>query len=507
MNIILIKAAQLLLCLSLLVVLHEGGHFGFAKLFKTRVTRFYMFANWGFHLFSTYDNWFRRLIGKPLITKRGNEGQNFFAWLRNTYYRLTGQKDRIQTENIGNKEYDDNVGTEYGIGWLPIGGYVAIAGMIDETNQKFEGEPQPWEFRSKPVWQRFLIMVGGVLMNLLTAFAIYSGIMFFVGEERLPMQNITQGFVYNTEAEAIGFRDGDIPVKIDGEYIQGWTGALVQDISKAGTITVLRDGREVTLDMPSEGINLLQMIRTVPPFMTMASEATVDSVFATSAAGKAGMKNGARLVAVDGCPIRYWNDYDSLYMRKQDALALKSCTHSDSLRLRKMTITYRNPDSEATTTATIMLDKNYMLGVVRHLAIMDYDTEHISYDILSCIPAGIKYGWHTLANYVSSLKYVATKEGAQEVGSFIAIGDMFPATWDWLRFWTMTAFISIVLAVMNILPIPGLDGGHVAILLYEGITGRQPSEKVLVWLEYIGMGCLIALMLLAFGNDIRRFIL
>ena len=233
MSIILIKASQLLLCLSLLVVLHEGGHFGFAKLFKTRVVRFYMFANWGFHLFSTYDNWFRKLIGKPLITHRGNEGQNFFAYLRNTYYRLTGQKDKIQTENIGNKVYDDSVGTEYGIGWLPIGGYVSIAGMIDETNRTLGDEPQPWEFRSKKVWQRFLIMVGGVLMNLITAFVIYCGIMFFVGEDRLPMRNITNGFVYNQEAEAVGFRDGDIPVRIDGEDIQGWTPALLQDMSNA----------------------------------------------------------------------------------------------------------------------------------------------------------------------------------------------------------------------------------------------------------------------------------
>ena len=202
MNIILIKAIQLLLCLSLLVVLHEGGHFGFAKLFKTRVTRFYLFANWGFHLFSTYDNWFRRLLGKPLVTQRGKEGQNLFVWVRNTYYRLTGQKDKVKTEGIGNKKYDDSVGTEYGIGWLPIGGYVAIAGMIDETNHKLEGEAQPWEFRSKKVWQRFLIMVGGVLMNLITAFVIYCGIMFFVGEDRLP-DEIVEGVALSLEQACI----------------------------------------------------------------------------------------------------------------------------------------------------------------------------------------------------------------------------------------------------------------------------------------------------------------
>lgn len=507
MSIILIKAFQLLLCLSLLVVLHEGGHFGFAKLFKTRVVRFYMFANWGFHLFSTYDNWFRKLIGKPLITRRGNEGQNFFAYLRNTFYRLTGQKDKIQTENIGNKVYDDSVGTEYGIGWLPIGGYVSIAGMIDETNRTLGDEPQPWEFRSKKVWQRFLIMVGGVLMNLITAFVIYCGIMFFVGEDRLPMRNITNGFVYNQEAEAVGFRDGDIPVRIDNEDIQGWTPALLQDISNAKAITVLRGSEELTLQMPEDGINFLQMVKSVPPFMTLAMPAKVDSVMAGSPAAAAGMKAGSRILSIDGTAVDYWSDYDSLMVRKQDVLSMKNCSAADSLRLRKMTLVFLNPQATSPDTVTLQLDKDYRMGVVRHYDLTDYEVDHIDYNLLTCIPAGFKYGWHTLVNYVDGMKYVATAEGAKEVGSVIAIGRMFPDTWDWLRFWTMTAMISLVLAVMNILPIPGLDGGHVVLLLYEAVTGRKPSEKVLVWLEYIGMGLLLALMLLAFGNDIRRFIL
>ena len=507
MNIILIKAIQLLLCLSLLVVLHEGGHFGFAKLFKTRVMRFYMFANWGFHLFSSYDNWFRRLLGKPLVTKRGSEGKNFFQWLRNQWYRLTGKKDKIVTENIGNKEYDPEAGTEYGIGWLPIGGYVAIAGMIDETNQKLSSEPQPWEFRSKKIWQRFLIMVGGVLMNLITAFVIYCGIMLAVGEDRLPMQNIKQGFAYNQEAEAVGFRDGDVPVSIDGKTIKGWNPAIVQDISNAKSVVVLREGKEVTLTMPDDGLNLLSMIRSVPPFMTMASPTLVDSVVAGSPADKAGMVKGSRILAVDGTPVHYWSDYDSLYVRKMDVLSMKNCSHADSVSQRKMSLAFQNPDAAEPDTAILQLDENYLMGVIRHNDVADYDIEHIDYNWLTCIPAGLKYGWRTLVNYIDSMKYVATKDGAQEVGSFIAIGDMFPETWDWLRFWNMTALISIVLAVMNILPIPGLDGGHIVLLLYEAITGRQPSERVMQWLEYIGLAIILALMVLAFGNDIRRFIL
>lgn len=507
MNIILIKTLQLLLCLSLLVVLHEGGHFGFAKLFKTRVTRFYMFANWGFHLFSTYDNWFRRLLGKPLITKRGKEGQNLFQWLRNLLYRLTGKKDKIQTENIGNKEYDPEAGTEYGIGWLPIGGYVAIAGMIDETNQKLEGEAQPWEFRSKKIWQRFLIMAGGVLMNLITAFVIYCGIMYFEGEDRLPVRNITNGFAFNEEAEAVGFRDGDIPLRIDGEEIEGWSTSLVQDISNANEVTVLREGKEVTLKMPEDGLNLLSMIRSVPPFMMMASPALIDSVVVGSAADKAGLVKGSRILAVDSAAICYWGDYDSLFVRKQDVLSMKDCSHADSVRLRKMTIVFQNPDAAEPDTATLHLDENYLMGIIRHNNLADYTVEHIDYNFLSSIPAGFKYGWSTLVNYIDSMKYVATKDGAQEVGSFIAIGNMFPDTWDWLRFWLMTALISIVLAVMNLLPIPGLDGGHIVLLLYEAIIGRQPSERVMQWLEYIGLAIILALMVLAFGNDIRRFIL
>lgn len=538
MSVILIKALQLLLCLSLLVVLHEGGHFGFAKLFKTRVLRFYMFANWGFHLFSTYDNWFRRLLGKPLVTRRGNEGQNFLQWLRNQWYRLTGRKDKIVTEGIGNKEYDPQAGTEYGIGWLPIGGYVAIDGMIDETNQKLEGEAKPWEFRAKPVWQRFLIMFGGVLMNLVTAFVIYCGIMYFVGEDRLPMQHIRQGFAYNQEAEALGFRDGDIPVRIDGRDIEGWNAALLQDISNATEVTVLRQGKEVRLTMPEDGLNLLSMLRTVPPFMVMATPALIDSVAPGTPAARAGIVPGSRIMAVDGTPVRYWSDYDSLFVRRQDVLSAKGCTHADSLHLRRLTLVVARPvdsltvatatsEQDATTSAmaqsqsvpatslpafrtdtvTLELGPDYLMGVIRHNNLTDYEVEHVAYSFLSSIPAGFKYGWRTLVNYIDSMKYVASKDGAQEVGSFIAIGDMFPSSWDWLRFWNLTALISIVLAVMNILPIPGLDGGHIVILLYEVVTGRQPSERVLVWLQYIGMAILLALMVLAFGNDIRRFIL
>lgn len=468
MSVILIKTLQLLLCLSLLIVLHEGGHFGFAKLFKVRVEKFFMFFDYKFHLFSTRDNWFTRLFPRF----KNNE-------------------------------------TEYGIGWIPLGGYVKIAGMVDESldTEQLQQPAKPDEFRSQKVWKRFLIMVGGVLMNLITAFVIYCGIMYSQGEDRLPMRNIKQGFAFNQEAQALGFRNGDIPIRFDGEEIEGWSGAIRQDLCKARTVTVLRQGQEVDIAMPEDGMNLIDIIYMQPPFLVPISPTLVDSVLPEGPAGQAGIQSGSRLLAVDGTPVANWTDYDSLYLRKQDVLALKSCTHADSLRMRSMTLVFQNPSAETPDTVTIQLDDNYMMGIVRHNALADYEIVHTDYNLLTCIPAGLKYGWETLVAYIDQFRYVATPQGAKEVGSFIAIGNLFPDSWNWLRFWMLTAFISIALAVMNILPIPGLDGGHVVMLIYEAITGHEPSEKVMVWFEYIGMAIIIGLMLLAFGNDIRRFLL
>ena len=507
METVLIKTLQLLLCLSLLVVLHEGGHFGFAKLFKTRVTRFYMFANYGFHLFSTYDDWFRRLIGKPLVTKRGKEGKNFFGWLRNQYYLHTGQKDKVVTENIGNKEYDPEVGTEYGIGWLPIGGYVAIDGMIDETNQQLSAEKKPWEFRSKKVWQRFLIMFGGVLMNLITAWVIYSLVLLAWGRDYIPMTSIEDGFQYNEQAHAIGFQDGDIPVSADGKEIKEFSlGPVMRTISNAASVTVLRQGEEVVLQMPEEGLSMLKMLQAQPQFLAPLAEAYIDSVVPGSAADKAGIEKGMRLLAVNGKDINTWADFDyEVTLRRQDVLSSPDCTAEDSLRWRTLNAVIASADQSSRDTLVLQLDENYMMGVTRHIP--DFKTVHLDFGLASCIPAGLDYGWRVLKSYVSDLKYVASADGAKSVGSFITIGNIFPDAWDWHQFWLLTAFISIILAVMNILPIPGLDGGHIVLLFYEGITGRQPSEAVMVWIERIGLGILAALMLLAFSNDVRNFIL
>ena len=466
-QVVLIKTLQLLGCLSLLVVLHEGGHFGFSKLFGVKVEKFYMFFDYKFHLFSTRSKWFTRLF-----------------------------------PHFKNNE------TEYGIGWIPLGGYVKISGMIDESMdlEQMKKPAQANEFRSQKVWKRFFIMFGGVLMNFLTAWFIYSAVMFTWGRDYLPMREITQGFQFNKEAQSLGFRDGDIPVAVDGKEIVEFNPSLFRTLSNASNVTVLRGNEEVTLQMPEEGLNMLEMLQSVPRFMSLYTPAVVDSVAPGSAAQKAGLQKGTRILAVNGKEISTKVDYDcEVTIRREDVLAAPGCTHADSLKQRQLQVVYQLTADAQPDTVMLHLDKEYKMGVV--FMMPDYKQEHVSYTLLSCIPAGLQQGWRTLTGYVNDMKYVASAEGAKSVGSFITIGNIFPSAWDWQQFWLLTAFISIILAVMNILPIPGLDGGHIVFLLWEGITGKQPSDKAAEWFEKIGLGLLILLMLLAFSNDIRNFIL
>ena len=467
MNVILIKTLQLLCCLSLLVVLHEGGHFGFSKLFGVRVEKFYMFFDYKFHLFSTRMKWFTRLF--PYFGK--NE-------------------------------------TEYGIGWIPLGGYVKISGMVDESMdlEQMKEPAKPDEFRSKHVWQRFFIMFGGVLMNLLTAWFIYSAVMFCWGRDYLPMRSVVQGFQYNEHAQQLGFRNGDIPIAADGEEIPEWNTNVLRTISNAKSVTVLRQGKEITIEFTEE-LNLLHMLAEEPAFMTLYIPAVLDSVLPEGALARVGAMKGDRLFSVEGNELSSWADYDSLMLRRKDVLAAETCTHEDSVRMRNLWVVFGSEDGARKDTARLQLDENYMMGVIRYSPLNMYQTSHQNYSILSCIPAGLEKGWQTLKGYVNDLKYVASAEGAKSVGSFITIGSIFPSSWDWYQFWMLTALISIILAVMNILPIPGLDGGHIVILMYEAIARKQPSDKFMEWAERIGLIILCALMLLAFGNDIVRFIL
>ena len=474
MDIFLIRAAQLILCLSILIVLHEGGHFTMAKLFGIRVEKFFLFFDYKFNLFSTYSRWWRRLRGKKPLEKDEN----------------------------GNYPYQ---GTEYGIGWIPLGGYVKIAGMIDESmdREQMKQPPQPWEFRTKPAWQRLLVMLAGVIVNFLVALIIYSMILFVWGSSYIPIRDMKMGFTYNEQAQAIGFRQGDIPVSADGETFRDYNTDVLRSISNAHQVNVLRQGREVTISMPEGGQSLLEMLQGDRPFIAPYLPSVIDTVLPDSPASKAGISRGDRILSFNGHPIDSWTDYDEqIHILSR---SLEGATTNDSLRKRTVSIVVKkaaNPD-----TLKILLNSELQMGIGKTYALRYYKPVNKEYGLLESIPAGFSYGVNVFCGYVSDLKYLFTKEGAKSVGSFGAIGSMFPASWDWQRFWELTAFISIILAFMNVLPIPALDGGHALFLLLEIVFRRKFSLKFQERAQMIGMFLLLALMIYAIGNDIFRFLL
>lgn len=505
----IIRAAQFILAITLLVFLHEGGHFTFAKLFKTRVSRFYIFANWKFHLWSSYDNWFRRLLGKKPITERDDEGVNFIQEIKNKYYTITGQKDKVRTENVGNKKYDDNVGTEYGIGWLPIGGYCQIDGMIDETQsaEELAKKPvQPWEFRSKKAYQRLLIMAGGVMVNFVLALVIYSAVFYTWGEDYYALEDMTMGMKFNDAAKSYGFKDGDILISSDRTTYKDFSSDLMRDISKAKEVKVKRAGKIVSIALPGD-INLLDMIKSEPLFCRPFIPAEVDSVIPGSAASKISLKKGDKIIKLGNADIDTWSTFSYETGRLVDALS-DAKTAKDSASILNTSLVWQDKAGVLDTAKVCFTveDGRIVLGVGMTSPASYYEPRHVEYDLMSSISTGCSYGISVLGGYISDLKYVASKEGAKSLGGFGAIGSMFPPTWDWLVFWKMTAFLSIILAFMNIIPIPGLDGGHILFLLWEVITRKQPSLKFLQISQNIGMGLLLLLMLVANLNDVLRWL-
>ena len=453
MEIFLIRVLQFVLAISLLVLLHEGGHFFFARLFGVRVEKFYIFFDWKFSLFKF----------KP----KGSD-------------------------------------TEYGVGWIPLGGYCKIAGMIDEsfdTDQMKQPE-QPWEFRTKPAWQRLLIMIGGVLVNFLLALFIYSMILFYWGDTYIPVKDMTLGMKFNQEAKSYGFKDGDILLGTETKAFKDFSADLYRDISVAKRVDILRDGNKMSVSLPGD-LNLLDMIKADPSFVRPLLPAQIDSVLPGSPAASIGMQAGDRIMSLNGAPVDSYNEFVDLLGRQQDLLAL-AATPADSLKARTVSLVFGN-DSR-TDTASVVLTPDLKLGFFAPNIASVYKPVTTEFGFFESIPAGIKYGWHVLASYVDDLKYVFTAEGAKSLGGFGAIGSLFPPTWDWYMFWKMTAFLSIILAFMNILPIPALDGGHVLFLLYEIITRRKPSEEFMIRAEYVGFGILILLMVFANLNDILRWL-
>ncbi|MBR6981520.1 MAG: RIP metalloprotease RseP [Prevotella sp.] len=477
-----IKLVQFILSISLLVLLHEGGHFFFSKIFGVRVNRFYIFFNPKFHLFSTYDKWFRKLMKKEPVE-----------------VPVKIEKDEKGNEHK-KKEY---VGTEYGIGWVPLGGYCDIEGMIDETTQELDSEPKPWEFRSKPVWQRLLIIVGGVLVNFLLALFIYSMVLFTWGESYIETKNMTQGMQFNDDAKALGFKDGDILLGTDTKTFKEFGIDLYRNLSEAKRVDLMRDGKKMSVDLPGD-LNLLNMLKKQPTFVVPFVPCVVDSVLPETPAADINMKKGDKIVSLNGKEINSWNDFTLAISRLNDIVTVKE-TKEDSLKYRTITLGIKHP-SGATQEVTTKLDNNMRLGVIQQSIWSIYKPTEVHYGFFESFPAGIRYGLNILRGYVDDLKYVFTSDGAKSLGGFGTIGSLFPAKWDWMQFWSMTAFLSIILAFMNILPIPALDGGHMIFLLYEMVTRRKPSEKVLIVSQYIGMGILLLLMIVANLNDILRWI-
>ena len=452
-----------MLAIGLLVLLHEGGHFFFAKLFGVRVDKFYLFFD-------------------PSIWKW--DGSIF-------------------------KFKPKNSDTQYGIGWLPLGGYCKIAGMIDESfdTEQMKQPEQPWEFRAKPAWQRLLIMIGGVLVNFLLALFIYSMILFYWGDTYIPLKDMTLGMKFNAEAKALGFKDGDILIGSENGEFKDFSADLFRDISKAKRVDLIRDGKQMSLQLPGD-INLLGMLKSVPSFVRPLIPAEVDSVMADSPAAAIGLQKGDKLVAINGNTVDSYNEFtDQLGILEDMMTAAK--TQSDSLKVRTTSIVVSRMAEGGIwkeDTLAVTLTPDLKLGFfVKSLAGL-YEPYTREYGFFESIPAGIKYGWNVLAGYVGDMKYVFTADGAKSLGGFGAIGSLFPPMWDWYLFWKMTAFLSIILAFMNILPIPALDGGHVLFLIYEMITRRKPSETFMIRAEYVGFGILILLMVVANLNDILRWL-
>ena len=462
MEVFLIRVLQFILAISLLVLLHEGGHFFFAKLFGVRVEKFYLFFD-------------------PSIWK----------WKGSLF-----------------KFKPKNSDTQYGIGWLPLGGYCKIAGMIDESfdKEQMKQPVQPWEFRSKPAWQRLLIMIGGVLVNFLLALFIYSMVLFWWGDSYIPTRNMTNGFKFNTEAKALGFQDGDILISADGKEFKQYDADLFRELSEAHQVTVLRNGKQHIIQLPGD-LNLLNMIKDSPRFAEVLVPMNIDSIIPGSPAEKAGLMAGDKILCVNDSSVADFNDFlFQLAVLKDRRMVAE--TNEAKEQLRNVRLVVQHAASIDTTMATLNADAdgNLTLGVTYAKALSAYKPITIEYGFFESFPAGIKYGFHVLAGYVGDLKYIFSSEGAKSLGGFGAIGSLFPATWDWHRFWEMTAFLSIILAFMNILPIPALDGGHVLFLIYEMVTRRKPSEDFLVKAEYVGFGLLILLMVIANLNDILRWL-
>jgi regulator of sigma E protease len=433
---ILIKTGQFFLSLSILIILHELGHFMFARLFKTRVEKFYLFFNPWFTLFKV---------------RKGD--------------------------------------TEFGLGWLPLGGYVKISGMIDESMDKdqMSQEPKPWEFRSKPAWQRLLIMLGGVMVNFVLAFFIYSLILFAWGSSYLPAENLTYGIHADSLGREIGLQHGDKIVSLDNRKVEQYHQIIPAiALDNVRTIRVERDGELVDIAVPDEVVPQLLAGR---PFMGLRYPFVVNGFPAGSKARDAGLIEGDRIVGLNSQELPFFNEFSEQLQKYKDQEIIINVERDNKLVDIPVKVT---PEGH--------------IGVYAAGLREFFEFRRIEYSFLAAIPAGVTKGFETFSSYLKQLKMIFSPQtGAyKSLGGFITIGSIFQPVWDWQAFWEITAFLSIVLAIMNILPIPALDGGHVMFLLYEMASGRKPSDKFLEYAQITGMLLLLSLLLYANGNDIVR---
>lgn len=426
---------QFFASLTLLVVIHEFGHFITAKIFGVRVEKFYIFFNPGFSLFKF----------KP-------------------------------------KSSD----TTYGIGWLPFGGYVKLSGMIDESfdTDQMKEEPKDWEFRTKPAWQRLIIMIAGVVMNFLLAIAIYTGIAFHWGDTYLPMENATDGMEYCWSAHEVGFVDGDKLVSADGKKIKSLSQESVREIVEATTVQVERDGAIVDITIPDSFMTML--MREGKGFAFYRIPFVVQKIIDGMPAAEAGLQADDRLLTINGQSAYLTQAMKQIASHKNKSMEWSVLRGADTVKL------------------TVTPDIDGKVGVYMKSPYDLYEMEHVEYSLMESFPHGIKTAVEKITGYVSDFKYVFTPEGVQTLGGFGTVASLFPETFDFYAFWTITAFLSLVLAFMNFLPIPALDGGHILFVLIEIITRKKVSQDVLMKAQMIGVTLLLTLMLFVNLNDITR---
>lgn len=449
MDPILIKTIQFFLSLSILIVLHELGHFIPAKMFHTRVEKFYLFFDVKFSLF-------KKKIGE----------------------------------------------TVYGIGWLPLGGYVKIAGMIDESmdTEAMKEEPKPWEFRSKPTWQRLIIMLGGVTVNFILAVVIYIGLAYAYGDQYIPVESLKDG-VYVTAkniGDKLGVQTGDKIVAVDGEKLEDFN-SIFMEIVNGNSITIERDGRTIEKEIPVDFIATLLDDEDKIHFLSPRYPFVIGEVSPDSANKNSGLKVQDEIVAIDNQKIEYFDQAKPI-LEKYKGQKIDLTIKRGKDESMKIPVTISDTATIGVRLGGLSYDDMEKRGLLK--------VKTRKYDFFESIPAGINKGVSTLSSYVKQMKKIFNPEtGAYKgVGGFAAIGGLFPGAWNWPAFWSATAFISIILAFMNILPIPALDGGHVMFLLYEMVTGRKPSDKFLEYAQMTGFFLLIALLLFANGNDLYKWL-